>query len=105
MYPPHKHVFVCITQRPPTAGASCGASGSRMLMDKLQALLLEHDLADTVRVNGSTCLGPCESGVNLVVYPDGVFYQRVSEQDLREIVEQHLVAGRPVERLRVPTLV
>jgi (2Fe-2S) ferredoxin len=105
MYPPRQHVFVCITQRPPTAGASCAAAGARPLMDKLQALLLEHDLSDRVRVNGSTCLGPCESGVNLVVYPDAVFYQRVTEQDLREIVEQHLVAGRPVERLRLTTLV
>lgn len=74
-------------------------------MDKLQGLLIEHDLADTVRVNGSTCLGPCESGVNLVVYPDGVFYQRVTPEDLGEIVVEHLVAGRPVERLRSQTLV
>ncbi|MBM3978314.1 MAG: (2Fe-2S) ferredoxin domain-containing protein [Planctomycetes bacterium] len=101
MQVPQHHIFVCITQRPPTAGASCGHAGSRLLMDKLQLLLLEHELTQRVRINGSTCLGPCEVGVNLVVYPDGVFYQRVTEADLGEIVEQHLLRGQPVERLRL----
>jgi (2Fe-2S) ferredoxin len=99
MFPPRKHIFVCITQRPPTAGASCGGRGSRMLMDKLQLALLEHDLSDQVLVNGCTCLGPCEQGVNMVVYPDATYYQHVTEADLTEIVVQHLVHGQPVQRL------
>lgn len=96
---PTKHVFVCIAQRPPTAGDSCGANGSRMLLDQLGLKLAQADLADRVRLNGCTCLGPCGAGVNLVVYPDGVFYLRVRTEDLDEIVREHLLGGRPVERL------
>lgn len=97
--PAFRHVFVCITQRPPTAGDSCGANGSRMLLDALGLKLAQADLSDRVRVNGCTCLGPCGAGVNMVVYPDGVNYLRVKTDDLDEIVREHLLGGRPVERL------
>ena len=100
LQPPTKHVFVCIAQRPPTAGDSCGANGSRTLLDALGAKLLQADLSDRVRINGCTCLGPCCAGVNLVVYPEGVFYVHVRTEDLDEIVREHLLGGRPVERLR-----
>lgn len=99
---PEKHVFICIANRPPAAGSSCGASGSRDVIDRLQFALMEHegDLMTRIRVNGSTCLGPCDQGINMVVYPDNVWYQKVTGEDLAEIVESHLVGGVPVERLR-----
>ena len=97
---PEHHLFVCIANRPPAAGDSCGAVGSRELIERLQLSILEEGLADRVRVNGCTCLGPCEQGVNLVVYPDGVFYTRVTVEDAQEIVQGHLKGGEPVERLR-----
>ena len=96
---PEKHVFVCIANRPPTAGASCGASGSPSIIEKLQFALMEHALTSKVKVNGTTCLGPCESGVNLVIYPEGVFYSRVTPEDIDEIVQSHLIGDKPVERL------
>jgi len=96
---PEKHVFVCISNRPAAAGDSCGASGSRELVEHMQLAILDAGLADTVRVNGCTCLGPCEQGVNLVVYPEGVFYTRVKVEDVDEIVRGHLAGGAPVERL------
>jgi len=94
-----KHVFVCIANRPPTAGASCGARGSGTVIEKLQMSLMESGLMNQVRINGCTCLGPCEDGVNLVVYPDAVFYAKVTPDDIPEIVEKHLAGGAPVERL------
>ena len=94
-----KHVFVCIANRPPTAGSSCGARDSAGVIEKLQFALMEGGLMEKVRVNGCTCLGPCEDGVNLVVYPDAVFYAKVTPEDVPEIVEKHLAGGLPVERL------
>ncbi len=96
---PEKHVFVCIANRPPAAGASCGAVGSPQVMEKLQFALMENSLMEKVRINGTTCLGPCDAGVNVVVYPDAVFYTRVSPEDVDEIVKSHLIGGQPVERL------
>ncbi|MCA8979005.1 MAG: (2Fe-2S) ferredoxin domain-containing protein [Planctomycetes bacterium] len=99
---PEKHVFVCIANRPPVTGASCGAGGSREVIDRLQFALLEHGgpLVEKVRVSGCTCLGPCEQGINMVVYPDNVWYRKVTPDDVAEIVQSHLAAGVPVERLR-----
>lgn len=68
----------------------------------MQFALLEYGgpLAGQVRINGCNCLGPCEQGINMVVYPDNVWYQKVTPEDLTEIVESHLAGGVPVERLR-----
>ncbi|MDP6540508.1 MAG: (2Fe-2S) ferredoxin domain-containing protein [Planctomycetota bacterium] len=97
---PERHVFVCIANRPPGAGDSCGAGGARDLIERLQFGILDEGLSERVRVNGCTCLGPCEQGVNVVVYPEGVFYTRASAEDADEIVQRHLKGGEPVERLR-----
>ena len=96
---PEFHVFVCITNRPPQAGGSCGAVGSGKVMEQMQFALMENDLMGRVRMNGCTCLGPCDEGVNMVVYPEGIFYARVTPDDVPEIVKEHFLGGKPVERL------
>lgn len=60
---------------------------------------MEEDLLGSVRVIGTTCLDACEAGVTLAVYPDDVWYGRVSTEDVEEIVESHFLGGDPVERL------
>lgn len=55
-----------------------------------------------VRVNTAGCLDRCEQGPCLVVYPEGVWYTYVDESDLDEIIQSHLIAGCPVERLFLP---
>lgn len=55
-----------------------------------------------VRANEAGCLDQCEHGPVMVVYPEAVWYGFVSVDDVREIVSEHLVRGRPVERLRLP---
>jgi len=52
-----------------------------------------------VRVNTSGCLDRCEQGPTLVVYPEGVWYTYIDEDDIDEIIDSHLVNGAPVERL------
>ncbi|HIG12465.1 MAG: (2Fe-2S) ferredoxin domain-containing protein [bacterium] len=94
-----KHIFVCIANRPPMAGESCGAAGSALLMESLQLALMKHGLTESTRLNGCTCLGPCEQGINMVVYPDGTNYARVTPEDAEEIVKSHLLEGIPVGRL------
>jgi len=86
------HVLVC-------AGAGCVASGSLEVSAALQAALQKHDLADEIQVVETGCLGPCAVGPVAVVYPDGVFYQGIKPDDAEEIVLEHLLKGRVVERL------
>ena len=71
------------------------------LHTQLQQLTKAAGLADRVRINKSLCLDQCEHGPTVVVYPDAVWYGFVRPEDAAEIVEEHLVGGRPVERLRL----
>ena len=81
------------------AGAGCVASGSLKVSAALREEIRRRGLADEVRVIETGCLGPCAVGPVAAVYPDGVFYQKVEPEDAAEIVEEHLLKGRVVERL------
>jgi len=98
---PARHVFVCSQQRP--AGhprGSCGAKGATPLLQALWAELQKRQAFDQVAITYAGCIGPCDGGPNLLVYPEGVLYQRVTVDDISEIFDQHLLGGEPVARLR-----
>ena len=61
----------------------------------------DRDLNTRVRAQRAGCFDICESGPNVVVYPEGVFYGNVQLSDVEEIMEEHIVNDRPVERLRL----
>jgi (2Fe-2S) ferredoxin len=93
------HVFVCENRRPgDDPRGSCACKGSVEVRAALKAELKRRGLKD-VRANAAGCLDACAFGPSVVVYPEGVWYGGVTVADVPEIVEQHLVGGRPVERL------
>jgi len=100
---PERHIIVCTNQRPPGHPKEhCQGKGS---YDVLQAFLAELDarsLLGRVIVTGSTCLGPCGEGPTAIVYPDSTWYGRLTPEDAKTIVESHIVADQPVERLQIP---
>jgi (2Fe-2S) ferredoxin len=61
-----------------------------------------RNLFEKIAVTSTGCLGPCGQGPSVLVYPEGVMYGPVGKGDVREILEQHLLGGTPVERLKVP---
>ena len=96
------HVFVCHNVRPADAPRpSCTSDGKSELHTRLSQLTKEAGLAGRVRINKSLCLDQCEHGPTVVVYPEAVWYGNVKPEDAEEIVAEHLVGGRPVERLRI----
>jgi (2Fe-2S) ferredoxin len=100
---PEKHVFVCTQNRP--AGhprGSCAERGCIEVMEEFLYQLQQRDCYDRVAVTNTGCLGPCGSGPNVLVYPEGVMYGNVSKSDVSEIYESHLLGDGPVERLKVP---
>jgi len=101
--PPFEHhVFVCHNTRPEGAPRkSCGSTTNNDLHARLQQLTKEAGLGARVRINKSGCLDQCEHGPVMVVYPEAVWYGNVLPADADEIVREHLVGGRPVERLRI----
>ena len=86
------HVLVC-------GGTGCTSSGSMKIGDALEQKLIEKGLQDEVQVVRTGCFGLCALGPVMIVYPEGTFYSRVELSDVDEIVEEHLLKGRPVERL------
>jgi len=101
---PHydKHVFICTNRRDPSnPKGSCAAKGSEAVRDEFKRLLHEKGLKGRMRANAAGCLDQCSRGITVVVYPEQVWYGGVKVDDVREIVEDHLVGGVPVERLRM----
>jgi (2Fe-2S) ferredoxin len=72
------------------------------VMTKFYEELQTRNLFDEILVTGSTCIGPCDLGPTVIVYPGAVWYSRVTPDDVGEIMTKHLVEGKPVERLLMP---
>ena len=96
------HIFVCENLRPDEdARGSCSAKGSAALRPLLKKEIKERGLRGSVRANQSGCLDACEFGPSRVVYPEGIWYGGVKPEDIPEIIESHIVGGKPVERLLI----
>jgi|SRR5690606_5779219 (2Fe-2S) ferredoxin len=96
------HVFFCTNKRE-GGRVCCANSGSPEMRDYAKARVKELGLAGPggVRINTAGCMDRCEEGPTVVVYPEGVWYTYVDREDVDEIIEQHLMHGRIVERLRI----
>jgi len=88
-----RHVFVC------TGGSTCPLDGSVEVHARLKDLVKQNGLSIQIRVNHAGCMDQCGNGPMVVVYPENVWYGHVKPDDTEEIFREHLVAGRPVERL------
>jgi (2Fe-2S) ferredoxin len=95
------HVFACSTQRPPGhPRGSCGAAGAQPLWDRMGKAIETQRLGD-IGFTASGCLGFCNAGPLMVVYPEGVWYRPTTADDIDEIVESHFKRGKRVDRLVV----
>ena len=86
------HVLCC-------GGTGCTSSGSQKIQDAFVREIEKQGLSEEVKVVQTGCFGLCALGPVVILYPDGTFYSRVEESDVAEIVSEHLLKGRPVERL------
>ena len=97
-----RHVFVCTNTRAADAPRPCcTADGKSDLHTRLQQLTRAAGLGERVRINKSGCLDQCEHGPVVVVYPEAVWYGNVQPADAQAIVDEHLLAGHPIQRLRL----
>ena len=86
------HVLVC-------GGTGCTSSGSEQIIKEMEAQLKANGLEKEIKVVKTGCFGLCALGPIMIVYPEGAFYSRVAVEDVKEIVEEHLLKGRIVKRL------
>ena len=86
------HVLVC-------GGTGCTSSGSPRLIELFEEQIAKAGLDKEIKVVRTGCFGLCEMGPVVIVYPEGAFYARVKEENVEEIVQEHLVKGRIVQHL------
>jgi (2Fe-2S) ferredoxin len=96
------HLFICENVRPPVnPRGCCSAKGSPQVRAKFKELIEQRGWKGLVRANSAGCLDQCANGVTVVVYPEQIWYGRVTVDDVAEILDA-LAQGRVVERLRIP---
>lgn len=96
------HVFFCLNERK-DGKTCCASAGAEDMQQYAKQRIKELKLSGpgNIRINKAGCLDRCEEGPVLVVYPDETWYTYVDKEDIDEIIDEHLVKGRPVERLKI----
>ncbi|GAA5786844.1 ferredoxin [Chitiniphilus shinanonensis] len=97
------HVFFCLNERPEGERQSCNRCGASEMQGYAKDRIKQLKLAGPgqVRINKAGCLDRCEEGPVMVIYPEETWYTYVDRADIDEIIEEHLVHGRVVERLKL----
>lgn len=94
------HVFCCINKREEGHPRGCCLDkGSEDLRDYMKSRCKDLGLKSNVRINTSGCLDRCELGPVMVIYPDATWYHYETKQDVDDIITQHIMGGKRVDRL------
>ena len=95
-----RHVFVCLNERAPDdPRGCCKHRGSEEVFKVLKAGAAKAGLKDDVRINRAGCMEHCEYGPSVVVYPEAVWYHVPAAEDAEEILREHIIGGKVVDRL------
>ena len=86
-------------RRRPSGGSRAG--GGKKVLEELQEELEARSLWERFKLSTSSCLGVCEEGPVVLVYPEGIMYGKVKEEDVASIIETHLIGNEPIEELKV----
>ena len=98
MEPFRLHFYIC-TQKKEGDAPSCSRNGSEAVLQKLRDEVATRQLQNDVQVTQCGSLGLCEIGPNLIVYPEGTWYSRLTPDDVPEILAHHVEGRGPVGRL------
>jgi len=100
---PEKHILVCTHSRPDDdPKGSCRQHGANPVAEKFADEFGERELWGRMKLNTTSCMGTCEHGPTVLIYPEGVMYGKVTADDVDKIIDQHLLNDQPVEELKMP---
>lgn len=86
------HVLIC-------GGSNCVSRGAKTLYEEFEENLDRLEIRDEIKLVMTGCVGLCEQGPFVIVYPEGIFYSQIKNKDIKLICDEHLYKGRPVEKL------
>ena len=93
------HLFICNNERANNEKRSCGNNHGLELVAEFKKQIKDLNSSLKIRANKSGCLGICDFGPTVAIYPEGIFYVGVKKEDVSEIVQSHLINKIPVKRL------
>jgi len=80
-------------------GSGCTSAGAGKVKEKFIEVFKAKNMTDDVQIIEAGCMGPCSFAPVIMVYPDGIFYEKLTDDDVEELVEEHFIKGRVVKRL------
>lgn len=95
-----RHAFVCTNQKA-EGKKCCGETHGKALVAMFKDKLKEANLHHEIRIQAAGCLDVCKQGPGMVIYPEGIFYGNVQQEDVDEIFNSHIVNGQVVQRLKL----
>ena len=102
MEKPERHIFVCSSSRiNGQQQGVCFKKDGVQIVAKFMDEIEDRDLEGEVMVSNTGCFGICEEGPIVAVYPDGIWYGKVTPGDVEEIMDSHIEAGESVDRLKI----
>jgi len=93
------HIFICTNQRTGHERLSCGEEHGMELVAEFKKQLKGLNTSLKIRTNRAGCLGICDFGPTVAFYPEGIFYVGVKKQDIKEIIQSHIINKKPLQRL------
>ncbi|HIE65994.1 MAG: (2Fe-2S) ferredoxin domain-containing protein [Nitrospira sp.] len=94
------HLFICMNKRAENDPRGCCLSrGSEEILSTFKVELKKRGLKGKIRANRAGCLDACAFGPSVVIYPEGIWYTVKTKEDALEVIEEHLVKGKTIERL------
>lgn len=102
MVQPKYHVFICTSCRTNgTQKGFCFQKGGVDLVQRFMEEIEDRDLSGDIVINNTGCFGICEKGPIVVVYPEGVWYGSITQEDVPRIFDEHFEGGVPVKDLMI----
>ncbi len=101
---PRVQILVCVNERPNARKPSCGPRGGLEVYRRFKDGVRERGIRDDVMVVRTGCLKHCSEGITVNLWPLNLWYRRVTEGDVDDIIDRSVIAGEEIQRLRMPDI-
>ena len=100
---PEAHIFVCVQRRPDGhPRSSCAQKNAEAVFNAFAQELIKRNLQGRVALTQTGCLGPCQAGANVLIYPGAIMYSWIAPEEAAQVIDQHLLGGELLQEKLTP---